>query len=95
VDRLWPRGFRKEALAGVRWLKEVAPSNDLRKWFHHDPTQWTEFQKRYRAELEKNSAAWGLLLEAIKDDNVTLLFSAKSLERNHALVLKKFLEEKR
>ena len=95
VDRLWPRGVRKETLADAKWLKDVAPSDALRKWFGHDPAKWKEFQKRYRAELEKNPASWRLLLEAIKEDNVTLLFSAKDLERNQAVVLREFLEEKR
>ena len=94
VDRLWPRGIRKDALADTTWLKEVAPSDDLRKWFGHDPAKWKEFQKRYRVELEKNPASWGLLLEAIKEDNVTLLFGAKDLEMNQAVVLKGFLEER-
>lgn len=95
VDRLWPRGIRKEALADAKWLKDVAPSDELRKWFGHEPAKWKEFQKRYRAELENNPAAWGLLLKAIKEDNVTLLFSAKDLERNQAAVLREFLKEKR
>ena len=95
VDRLWPRGIRKEALADVKWLKDVAPSDNLRKWFCHVPAKWKEFQKLYRAELEKNPAAWGLLLEAIKEDNVTLLYGATDQEMNQAVVLKKFLEGKR
>ena len=93
VDRLWPRGIRKEALADAKWLKGVAPTDDLRKWFGHDPAKGKEFQKRYRAELENNPAAWKPLLEAIKEDNVTLLFGAKDLEMNQAVVLKEFLEE--
>jgi uncharacterized protein YeaO (DUF488 family) len=94
VDRLWPRGIRKETLAGVKWLRDVAPSDALRKWFGHEPAKWKEFQKRYRAELENNPASWGLLLEAIKEDKVTLLYSAKDIERNQATVLKEFLEER-
>lgn len=95
VDRLWPRGIRKETLADAKWLKDVAPSDNLRKWFGHDPAKWKEFRKRYRAELEKNSAACEPILEAIKKDNVTLLFSAKDPEMNQAAVLKEFLEEMR
>ena len=95
MDRLWPRGIRKEALADVQWLRDVAPSADLRKWFGHDPVKWKEFRRRYRAELEKNSAAMKPLSEAIKKDNVTLLFSAKDPEMNQAAALKEFLEEKR
>lgn len=93
VDRVWPRGVRKEALGGAKWVKDVAPTSALRKWFGHDPAKWTEFRKRYRAELGKNNGAWQPILEAAKKDNVTLLFSAKDTERNQAVVLKEFLEE--
>lgn len=95
VDRIWPRGIRKEALSDVQWLRDVAPSTELRKWFGHDANRWKEFRKRYRGELEKNHDAWEPLLEAVKKNNVTLLFSAKDLEMNQAAVLKEFLEEKR
>jgi uncharacterized protein YeaO (DUF488 family) len=93
VDRLWPRGVKKSALASVVWLKDVAPSPELRKWFDHDPAKWAEFRKRYRLELKKNSAACQPLWDAIQKDNVTLLFAAKSMEINHAVVLKDFLEK--
>src|SRR5580658_479985 len=86
VDRLWPRGVKKSALSGVTWLKDVAPSGPLRKWFGHDPARWTEFQKRYRAELEKNSTVWKPLLDALKRGDVTLLFGAKDKEENQAVV---------
>lgn len=95
VDRLWPRGVRKEALTDVTWLKEVAPSDELRKWFEHDPAKWKEFQKRYRAELKENPAAWKPILGAMKQDKVTLLFGAKDLEMNQAVVLKEYLEGKK
>ena len=95
IDRLWPRGLRKEALGNAAWLKDVAPSDELRKWFGHDPAKWKEFQKRYRAELEKIPAAWKPILDAVKRDNITLLFGAKDLEMNQAVVLKVFLEERR
>ena len=93
VDRLWPRGMKKEELKIKAWLKDVSPSPDLRKWFGHDPDKWTEFQKRYRKELKNNSDAWQPILDAAKKGNVTLLYSAKDTEHNSALVLKKFLEE--
>jgi len=94
VERLWPRGIRKEALDMDAWLKDVAPSPALRKWYAHDPAKWPEFQKRYRAELEANSEAWKPLLEAARHGTVTLLYAAKDEERNSALLLKWFLEEK-
>lgn len=98
VERLWPRGVKKEALPLTGWLKEVAPSTELRKWFGHDPERWTEFQKRYRKELreqEKGGGHSGLatLQQAAADGNITLLYSAKDTEHNSALVLRDFLEE--
>ncbi|HLO13579.1 MAG TPA: DUF488 family protein, partial [Anaerolineales bacterium] len=67
VDRLWPRGMKKEKLKMEAWLKDVAPSPSLRKWFAHDPSKWQEFQKRYRAELKSNPDAWQPILEAAKN----------------------------
>jgi uncharacterized protein YeaO (DUF488 family) len=93
VDRLWPRGIKKEKLEMEAWLKDVAPSPDLRKWFAHDPAKWQQFQGRYRAELEANPDAWKPLLEAAKRGNVTLLYSARDTEHNSAILLKEFLEE--
>lgn len=95
VERLWPRGIKKEKLKMKAWLKDVAPSPALRKWFGHDPAKWEEFQKRYRNELEANPDAWQPLLEAARDGNVTLLYSARDPEHNSALLLKSFLEEQR
>jgi len=95
VDRLWPRGIRKDALSNTVWLKDVAPSNELRKWFGHDPARWKEFQKRYYDELKKKPVAWKPITDAIKQGNVTLLFGAKDLEMNQAVVLKEFLEGKK
>jgi uncharacterized protein YeaO (DUF488 family) len=94
VDRLWPRGIAKRALASVQWLREVAPSPALRQWFQHDPVKWPEFQKRYRLELKKNTAAWMPLVEALRESDVTLLFASRNTEINHAVFLKRFLEEK-
>jgi len=94
VERLWPRGMKKEELKMEAWLKEVAPSDGLRKWFAHDPLKWKEFQKRYRAELESNPNAWKPLLESAKRGDVTLLYSARDIEYNNAIVLKSFLEKR-
>lgn len=91
VDRLWPRGMAK-AKAGVDlWLKEIAPSTELRKWFDHDPGKWAEFKKRYRAELEENGEQMGQLKGEIKKGAVTLLYAAKDEEHNDAVVLLEFL----
>lgn len=94
VDRLWSRGIKKEKLKMKAWLKDVAPSPELRKWFGHDPAKWQEFQQRYRTELESNPEAWKPILEAAKQGNVTLLYSARDTEHNSALLLKTFLEER-
>ena len=93
VERLWPRGIRKEELRMKAWLKEVSPSPDLRNWYSHDVAKWEEFMKRYRKELRSNADAWQPILDAAKNGNVTLLYSAKDVEHNSALVLKEFLEE--
>jgi uncharacterized protein YeaO (DUF488 family) len=93
VDRLWPRGIKKDKLKLQACLKDVAPSPDLRKWFAHDPAKWQEFQRRYRKELEANPEAWKPILEAAKGGNVTLLYSARDTEHNSAILLKEFLEE--
>lgn len=92
VERLWPRGMRKESLAMDGWLKDVAPSDSLRQWFSHDPAKWKEFQQRYTSELEHNPAPWGPLLEAARQGAVTLLYSTHDQEHNNALVLKGFLD---
>jgi uncharacterized protein YeaO (DUF488 family) len=94
VDRLWPRGIRKEALHATAWVKEVAPSPSLRNWFGHEAARWPEFRRRYRTELEKNPAAWAPLLEAVQKDTVTLLFAARGMEMNQAVVLRDFLAER-
>ena len=93
VDRLWPRGIKKETLEIKAWLKDVAPSPALRKWFAHDPAKWEEFQGRYLAELESNPEAWKPILEAAKHGDVTLVYSARDTEHNSAVLLKAFLEE--
>jgi uncharacterized protein YeaO (DUF488 family) len=93
VERLWPRGIKKGELFMEAWLKDVAPSANLRRWFAHDITKWDEFQRRYRAELDENPDAWKVILEALKQGNITLLYSARDKEHNSAVVLKSFLEE--
>jgi uncharacterized protein YeaO (DUF488 family) len=94
VDRLWPRGLKKEALPMEAWLKEVAPGDALRRWFGHDPKKWDEFQRRYIAELEANTEAWQPLLEAGRHCDVTLLYSARDTGHNNAVVLQRYLEAK-
>jgi len=92
VDRLWPRGAKKESLHLAGWLKKAAPSDGLRKWFNHEPAKWEEFQRRYFAELKSHSEAWQPLLQAAREGNLTLVYSAKAAEHNNAVALKAFLE---
>jgi uncharacterized protein YeaO (DUF488 family) len=87
VDRVWPRGLKKEQAQVDLWLKDIAPSTALRKWFGHDPQKWDEFRKRYRAELQNNREALRLLKQELKKGRVTLLYSAKDEEHNQAVVL--------
>ena len=93
VERLWPRGIKKDKLKMEAWLKDTAPSSSLRRWYGHDTVKWEEFQERYRAELEANPDAWQPILEAAKHGNVTLLYSARDTEHNSAVLLKSLLEE--
>lgn len=94
VERLWPRGVKKEKLKLDAWLKDVAPSDGLRRWFGHDPAKWEEFQRRYRAELDENPNAWKQLLDVARQGSVTLLYSARDTEHNNAIVLKDYLAER-
>jgi uncharacterized protein YeaO (DUF488 family) len=94
VERLWPRGLSKEKLALDTWLKEAAPSTELRKWFNHDPARWTEFQRRYRTELDQHPEAWQPILDAAKKGNVTLLFSSHDASHNNVVALQAYLEDK-
>ena len=86
VDRLWPRGLTKEKAGIDLWLKEVAPSTALRKWFGHDPEKWTEFKKRYRLELKNNKGGVDILKEQAKTGIVTLVYGARDKEHNEAVV---------
>jgi uncharacterized protein YeaO (DUF488 family) len=92
VDRIWPRGVRKEALSIDVWLKEVGPSNELRKWFGHDPSRWTEFQQRYWHELEMHPGVLEPLLNAARQSDITLVYSARDQQHNQAVVIKDYLE---
>jgi uncharacterized protein YeaO (DUF488 family) len=93
VERLWPRGMKKEALALDSWVKDVAPSTELRKWFGHRVERWEEFRRRYRAELGTNPESWQPILQAAERQGVTLLYSAHDTEHNGAVVLRDFLAE--
>lgn len=92
VERLWPRGLKKAELQMDAWLKDAAPSTELRKWFSHDPAKWSEFQKRYFAELKGNAEAWAPIVEAAKNGPVTLLYSSRDAEHNNVVALKSFVE---
>ena len=92
VERLWPRGLKKEDAKLDGWLREAAPSTALRKWFNHEPAKWDEFQKRYRDELTKNAETWKPILEAVRKGRVTLLFSSRDGEHNNVVALKAYLE---
>lgn len=94
VERLWPRGVKKTALANAVWLKDVAPSTELRKWFGHDPKKWEDFQRRYRVELKEHQAVLGSILEAARRGTVTLLYSSHDTEHNNAVVLRDYLQRK-
>ncbi len=94
VERLWPRGLRKGDLRMDGWLREVAPSDGLRRWFGHDPRKWEEFKRRYFAELEARPEAWRQLLEAAREGTVTLLYSARDTAHNNTVALKEFLENR-
>jgi len=94
VERLWPRGVKKTALANAIWLKDVAPSTELRKWFGHDPKRWEEFQRRYRVELKAHQAVLESILEAARRGTVTLLYSSHDTEHNNAVVLRDYLQRK-
>jgi uncharacterized protein YeaO (DUF488 family) len=92
VERLWPRGMKKEELPMDGWLKDAAPSDELRRWFSHDPAKWDEFRRRYSAELEGKPDVLQPLREAARQGNVTLLYSARDTEHNNAVALKEYLE---
>jgi uncharacterized protein YeaO (DUF488 family) len=94
VERLWPRGVRKEALALDLWLKDIAPSPELRRWFGHDPARWEEFCRRYWRELTDRSDTVQLLRDKLREGKVTLVYGSRDEQHNAAVALKKFLEGK-
>lgn len=87
VDRLWPRGFTKENAAVDLWLKEIAPTTELRKWFNHMPERWAGFKKQYRSEIQSNKEPLSQLKEYLQKGNITLVYAAKDEKHNAALVL--------
>lgn len=92
LDRLWPRGLKKADVAFNLWAKALAPSNELRKWFGHDPALWDEFRRRYAAELDEMADHWQPLAEQSRRQRVTLLFGARDEEHNNAVALKAYVE---
>jgi len=93
VERLWPRGLDKQHARVDEWLKEIAPSTELRQWFAHDTAKWTEFQTRYKAELAEKTALIAQLNQMARKGVVTLVFAAKDEQHNSAIVLKRYLEQ--
>jgi uncharacterized protein YeaO (DUF488 family) len=91
VDRIWPRGVKREDLRIEDWLKDVAPSTELRKWFGHDPDRWEEFERRYFAELDEKPEALDPIREAARKGDVTLVYGAKDTEHNQAIALRAYL----
>jgi len=94
VDRLWPRGRDKKALRLEGWLKNVAPSQELRTWFAHDAEKWQQFQRRYFAELDAEPAAWKPLLDVARKADITLVYGARDSEHNNAVALKAYVTKK-
>ena len=92
VDRLWPRGIGKDKLRVNAWLKDVAPSTELRKWFGHDPAKWSEFRRQYFSELKTNPNAWQPIVEAERKGAVTLLYGATDKTHNNVVALCEFLK---
>lgn len=95
VDRIWPRGVKKEDAEIAEWMKDLAPSTELRKWFGHEPEKWPEFQKRYFSEIKStDSEALQKLGQCLNEnDRVTLVFAAKDTEHNNAVALKQYIEQ--
>ena len=88
IDRVWPRGITKEALHLDSWLRDAAPSTELRRWFGHDPARWEEFHRRYTAELDERPDAWRPLLDAAREGDVVVVYGAKDTEHNNAVVMR-------
>ena len=94
IDRLWPRGISKKGAALDLWMKEIAPSDELRKWFHHEPDRWSEFQQRYRSEVDANQPLLDQLRSMARKGPITLVYSARNEEQNNATALKDFILER-
>jgi uncharacterized protein YeaO (DUF488 family) len=94
IDRLWPRGLSKDKVKIDLWLKDIAPSSSLRKWFSHDERKWHEFKSRYFKELEENSESVNKILNKATEGSITLLYGAKDEKFNNATALKEYLEQK-
>jgi uncharacterized protein YeaO (DUF488 family) len=94
VDRLWPRGLTKEKAKVDVWLKEIAPSTELRKWFNHEPSKWLEFKKRYRVEMHNNTEILSSLKDYLESGKVTIVYGAKDEEHNEAVVIKEYFDGK-
>ena len=93
IDRIWPRGVSIEELKIDEWLKDIAPSTSLRKWFGHEPDKWNEFKKRYFEELKHNKELTNRIIEKMHQDEVTFVYSAKDREHNNAVALKEYIEK--
>jgi len=94
VDRIWPRGISRDVARLDEWMKKIAPSSELRRWFGHDPDKWPEFRARYFRELEARDDEVKALAEKARSQNLTLVFGAKDKEHNNAVALKEYLESK-
>ena len=94
VDRLWPRGLSKQDANVDLWIKEIAPSTELRKWFKHDPAKWDEFRQRYNQELDSQPEAVKQLVDLVKQQRATLIYGAKNEEFNQAVALKEYLDKR-
>lgn len=92
IERLWPRGVKKTSLKIKSWIKDVAPSTELRQWFSHDPDKWHEFRRRYSAELKAHPETWRPIIESAQRGTVTLIYSSHDTEHNNAVALESFLE---
>lgn len=93
IDRLWPRGIKKSEAAIDLWLKNIAPSNELRKLFAHDREKWVEFKKNYIAEIKDNKDSLAIIKDKLKKSNITLLYGTKDTECNNAVVLQEYLSQ--
>ncbi len=94
VDRLWPRGLRKDEVKVDLWMKEIGPSNELRKWFGHDPNKWNEFRKKFFQELDQKKELVDQIITMARKGDVILLYGAKDEEHNNAVALKEYLERR-